>query len=114
MILAEMGPDVVDQVSGVVLDLATGVTDEVELVVGMGLLPAGAAIGAELRFPDEVQLTEERQRPIDGGQIDRRVPGVDPGGDLLGREMAVYRREGVPDQSPGHGGTMTVLAQKGE
>lgn len=100
MVRGEVQTNLIDQVTDVMIHRPTAPTNHVEVIVGMSDLPSRRAVDPELGLPDEVEVFEQRQRSIDGGQVDRRVGLMDLLGDLLGGQVPVGRAEDGPNQPP--------------
>jgi hypothetical protein len=64
--VAEMGPDLVDQLTDMVVHVTTHPANHVEVIVWVGDLPTAGFVDAELGLPGEIELGEQRQGPVDG------------------------------------------------
>ena len=62
----QMHPHLLDQITGVVGDVAAHSAHQVELVVGVGDLPVAARL-AETDFLRQTKFRQQRQRSIDAG-----------------------------------------------
>ncbi len=113
MILAKVGADLIDEIAPVVLHIAARVADQVKLVIGVRQLPASGAVGAEVGFPSQPEPSEERQRPVDGGQVDSGIVAPHLGRDLIRGEMAPRRPEHIPHEPARVGEPVTALAKVG-
>ena len=87
--IPEVGADLFDELSDVVVNRAAPPAHHMKMVVGMGDLPSRRSVDSEMRFPNQVEILEERQRSIDRRDVDGGVGLVDSNRDLLGGEVAV-------------------------
>lgn len=108
VVVTEMGSDLVDQFALVMVHLTTLPANHVEMVVGVGDLPSGRIVDPEVGFPDQVETIEKGEGAVDGGDVDGGVGLVDPGGDVVGGQVAIGRAQDGPHQPARAGESVTV------
>jgi hypothetical protein len=112
MVLSEMGSDLLHQLADVMVDAATSAAHHVEMVVGMGDLPASGAIDSEMRLSHEVEIFEEGEGSVDRRDVHAGVGLVDPQGDLLGGEMPVGGPQHRPDEPSWAGQAIAIITKQ--
>ena len=81
-------------------DLAAGLADDmVVMTVGSGHFVAGDAV-AEVDLCRHTGITQEFERPVDGGLADARVQFLDMLIELLQRVVAGELKKGIGDDPP--------------
>ena len=107
----EFPPQPVDARRVLMMHGAASVAHQVDHGVAVCALPGGGV--TEAGFAHELDLGEQRQGPVDRGQVDAGVEGLDLFGELVGVEMTVGGGEDLPDDAARPGDAMPVLAQRG-
>jgi len=111
VLVTEVGPDLVDKFAFMVVNRTAQTTDHVEMVIGVCDLPPGGVVYAELRLANEVEVFEEGQCPIDGGDVDGGIRPVDLRRDLFGGEVPSGGAQDRPDQPARAGEAISVIPE---
>jgi hypothetical protein len=109
---AEVAPDLIDQVTLVMVDVPAYLADQMEMVIGMAQLPACPFVGTQARLPDQVQVGEQGESAVDRRRIDARIGLVHLPYDLLHCQMAPTSIEYLPDPEPGLGEAITSIPEE--
>lgn len=110
MLVEEMGAHLLHHAAAVMLDPSAVGASEMELVVGVGQLPMRGR-RAQAGLPDQTEIAQQPERPIDGGEVDPGVFSLHQLDDLLGGEMVVGVANHLPHRPPRIGHTVTGAAQ---
>ena len=95
----EMVADLFDEIPAMMRDLAADAAHQVELVVGVGHFPVTAGL-AEADLVGQSQLAEQRQRPVDAGNVELGHRQRHLGVDVLGGEVVVGVAQHLPHHLP--------------
>lgn len=91
-----MCPNLADDFTHVVVDVAANSADHVEVIVGVSQLPASTLIRAKLRLANQVEVRKQCEGPVNGRRIDRSIRLVHLDHDLLDRHVPIRLVEHFP------------------